>query len=183
MRRRLNSVVFPLTLPASALYLRYQGFTHGTFQLLFYTRLHERFGAYAVNFAGLGSGIPIVILFPVINALARAYGMGFAVWLFIGVQISLMAILSICDPCMALFIRAAAPNRASLGATNGIVQLVSAGARIIGPASAVSVFSYSMQEGRDAWLAYYFFMAVIFLALGTSMFLPRDPSLWEEEYQ
>ncbi|KAG1728518.1 uncharacterized protein EDB91DRAFT_855955 [Suillus paluster] len=78
---------------------------------------------------------------------------------------------------------AAAPNRASLGATNGIVQLVAAGTRIIGPASAASVFSYSMQEGRDPWLAYYFLMTITFLAVSTSMFLPRDPCLWEEEQQ
>ncbi|KAG0692448.1 hypothetical protein DFH29DRAFT_502950, partial [Suillus ampliporus] len=157
------------------------GFVNGTFQLLFYARLHDRFGAHAIHIAGLGSGIPIVILFPVINALARAHGMGLAVWLSVGLQLGLTFILELCYPCMSLYIRAAAPNHALLGATNGIVLLVAGGARFIGPASAASVFSYSMQEGRDAWLAYYFFMAMAFLALGTSMFLPRDPSLWEEE--
>jgi len=81
---------------------------------------------------------------------------------------------------LALFIRAATPNRASLGATNGIAQLVVAGGRIIGPASAASVFSYSMQEGHDAWLIYYFLMTIVFIAIGTSMLLPRDPSLWED---
>jgi hypothetical protein len=81
---------------------------------------------------------------------------------------------------VVLFIRAAAPNRASIGATNGIAQLVVAGGRIIGPASAASVFSYSMQEGHDAWSVYYFLMAIVFLAVGVSMLLPRDPSLWED---
>jgi hypothetical protein len=81
---------------------------------------------------------------------------------------------------LALFIRAAAPNRASLGATNGIAQMVAALARIIAPASATSVFSYSMQEGHDAWLVYYFLMTIAFLAVGTSLLLPRDPSVWED---
>jgi hypothetical protein len=81
---------------------------------------------------------------------------------------------------VVLFIRAAAPNRASIGATNGIAQLVVAGGRIIGPASAASVFSYSMQEGHDAWSIYYFLMAIVFLAVGVSMLLPRDPTLWED---
>jgi hypothetical protein len=81
---------------------------------------------------------------------------------------------------LTLFIRAAAPNRASLGATNGIIQVVVAGARITGPASAASVFSYSMQGGHDAWLVYYFLLAIAFLAVVASLFLPRDPSVWED---
>ncbi|KAG2338319.1 MFS general substrate transporter [Suillus weaverae] len=154
------------------------GFADGIFQLLFYARLHDRLGARAIYMAGLGSSIPIVLLFPVINALARAHGMSFAVWLAIGVQRVLMIVLDMCFPCIGLFIRAAAPNRASIGATNGIVQLVSGVARIVAPACAM-VFSYSMQEGRDAWLAYYFYMVLAFFAISASMVLPRDPSLWE----
>ncbi|KAG1871738.1 hypothetical protein DFJ58DRAFT_837061 [Suillus subalutaceus] len=103
---------------------------------------------------GLGSGIPVIFLFPMINALARAYGMNFAMWLAIGIQ-----------PSIGLFIRAAAPNCASIGVTNGIVQFINGVVRIIAP------------EGRDAWLAYYFFMALAFLTIGISMVLPRDPSL------
>lgn len=80
----------------------------------------------------------------------------------------------------ALFIRVAAPKRASLGATNGITQMFLAGAWIIGPASVVSVFSYSTQEGHDAWLVYYFLIAIAFFAIGVSLLIPRDPSLWED---
>ncbi|KAG1780684.1 major facilitator superfamily domain-containing protein [Suillus placidus] len=156
------------------------GVTHGIFQLVFYSRLHDHFGAGAIYITGVSSGIPIVILFPVINALARAHGIGLAVWLCVAVQLALTTSLVMCFPCLSLFIRAAAPNRASLGATNGIAQMFVTGARIIGPASAASVFSYSMQEGHDAWLAYYFLMAIAFLAVGASLLLPRDPSVWED---
>ncbi|KAG1818712.1 MFS multidrug-resistance DHA1 sub-family [Suillus subaureus] len=160
--------------------LAVSGVAHGVFQLLFYARLHDRFGAGAIHIAGVGSGVPIIILFPVINALARVHGLGWAVWLSVGVQLSLATSLVMCYPCLALFIRAAAPNRASLGATNGIIQLVVAGARIIGPASAASVFSYSMQEGHDTWLVYYYLITIAFLAVGTSLLLPRNPSIWED---
>ncbi|KAG2146248.1 major facilitator superfamily domain-containing protein [Suillus clintonianus] len=155
------------------------GLAHGIFQLLFYARLNDRFGAGAIHTAGVSSGIPIVILFPVINVLARVHGVGLIVWLCVAVQHALTTSLMMCYPCMALFIRAAAPNRASLGTTNGIAQMVAAGARIIAPASAASVFSYSMREGHDAWMVYYYLMAIAFLALGTSLLLPRDPSVWE----
>ncbi|KAG1848471.1 major facilitator superfamily domain-containing protein [Suillus subluteus] len=162
--------------PRIGVILATAGFADGIFQLLLYARLHDRFGARAIYMVGLGSGIPVIFLFPVINVLARAYGMNFAVWLAIGVQRALIIILDMCIPSIGLFIRAAAPNRASIGVTNGIVQFVNGVARIIAPACAM-VFSYSMQEGRDAWLAYYFFMALAFLTIGTSMVLPRDPSL------
>ncbi|KAG2053784.1 MFS multidrug-resistance DHA1 sub-family [Suillus hirtellus] len=146
---------------------------HGIFQLLFYTRLNDRFGARAIHITGVSSCIPMVILFPVTNALARACGIGVAVWLIN---------LIMCFPlaCITLFVRAAAPNRASLGATNGIAQVAVAAARIIGPASAASVFSYSLQEGHDAWTIYYFLIAIVFLAVGTALLLPRDPSVWDD---
>lgn len=160
--------------------LSVSGIAHGAFQLLFYARLHDHFGAGAIHTTGVSSGIPIVILFPVINALARVQGMSLAVWLCVAAQHVLTTSLMMCNPCLALFIRAAAPNRASLGATNGIAQMVAAGARIIAPASATSIFSYSMQEGHDAWLVYYFLMVIAFLAVGTSLLLPRDPSVWKD---
>ncbi|KAG1858642.1 MFS multidrug-resistance DHA1 sub-family [Suillus tomentosus] len=157
-----------------------QGLVHGISQSLFYARLHYRFGARAIHITGVSSGIPTIILFPVINALARAHGIGMAVWLCVAAQLMLTMSLNMCYPCIALFIRAAAPNRASLGATNGIAQMAASVARIIGPASAASVFSYSIQEGHDAWLIYYFLIAMAFLAVGTALFLPRGLSVWED---
>ncbi|KAG1858618.1 MFS multidrug-resistance DHA1 sub-family [Suillus tomentosus] len=155
------------------------GIIQGIFQLLFYARLNDRFGARAVHIIGISSGIPMVILFPLTNALARAFGMGTVVWLCVAVQLMLKTNLIMCFPCISLFVRAAAPNRASVGATNGIAQVAVAVARIIGPASAASVFSYSLQEGHNAWSIYYFMIALVFLAVGTALLLPRDPSVWE----
>ncbi|KAG2106600.1 major facilitator superfamily domain-containing protein [Suillus discolor] len=155
------------------------GIIQGIFQLLFYARLNDCFGTRAVHITGVSSGIPIVILFPVANALAHAYGIGMAVWLCVVVQIMLRTVLNMCFPCISLFVRAAAPNRASIGATNGVAQVAVAVARIVGPASAASVFSYSLQEGHNAWSIYYFMTALAFLAVGTALLLPRDPSVWE----
>ncbi|KAG1901476.1 major facilitator superfamily domain-containing protein [Suillus fuscotomentosus] len=156
------------------------GIIQGIFQLLLYARLHHHFGARTIYITGVSSGIPIVILFPVTNALARAYGIGMAVWLCAAIQLTLKTSLIMCFPCLTLFIRAAAPNRASLGATTGIAQVALAVGRIVGPASAASVFSYSLQEGHDAWLIYYFLIAIALLAVGTGLLLPRDPSVWED---
>jgi hypothetical protein len=73
------------------------GVAHSVFQLLFYARLHDRFGAGAIHTAGVSSGIPIVILFPVINVLARVHGMGVAVWLCVAAQHVLTTSLMMCN--------------------------------------------------------------------------------------
>ncbi|KAG2064028.1 hypothetical protein BDR04DRAFT_1110695 [Suillus decipiens] len=83
---------------------------------------------------GLGSGVPIVILLPAINALARAHGMGWAAWLAIFTQ-HLLMVMSYAF--VVSFIRASAPNCASIGT------------RMVASACAGAVFSYSMQNGRD----------------------------------
>jgi hypothetical protein len=82
--------------PRIGVILAASGVAHGIFQIVFYARLHDYFGARAIHFAGVSSGIPIVILFPVINALARAYGIGLAVWLFVAVQLALTTSLIMC---------------------------------------------------------------------------------------
>jgi hypothetical protein len=73
-----------------------QGAAHGIFQVVFYARLHDRFGAGPIHTTGVSSGIPIVILFPVINALARAHGIGWAVWLCVAIQLALTISLIMC---------------------------------------------------------------------------------------
>ena len=72
------------------------GLTIGAFQMLFFARVNDRFGTKTIHTTGILSGIPIVILFPVINALARAHGIGWAVWLAIWVQLTLTVSLLMC---------------------------------------------------------------------------------------
>jgi len=79
--------------------------------------------------------------------------------------------------CGAMYIAAASPNRASLGATNGLAQTVAAFVRIIGPASAMSMFSFSMRDPYYAWAVYYFMMVLALLAIGVSLLLPRH--MWK----
>jgi hypothetical protein len=69
---------------------------HATFHILFYAKINYHFGAGVIYTTGALSGIPIVILFPVINALARAHGMSLAVWLAIGVQHALVVSVIMC---------------------------------------------------------------------------------------
>jgi len=45
-----------------------------------------------------------------------------------------------------MFITAAAPNKRSLGATNGLAQMTGSIVRTIGPAMSTSMFAYSVEH-------------------------------------
>ncbi|KAG0698309.1 major facilitator superfamily domain-containing protein [Suillus ampliporus] len=153
------------------------GIANGLFQVFFFARLHDRFGTKVVYTCGVVSTVPIIIAFPIINVLSRTYGIGATVWLAVGLQLTISIALNMCYSCGAMYIAAATPNRASLGATNGLSQTVAAFVRIIGPASAMSMFSFSASNPYYAWAVYYFMMVLALLTIGASFLLPRQ--MWK----
>jgi hypothetical protein len=74
------------------------GILNGPCQLLFFARIHNRFGTKNVFFAGMLSTLPLFVLFPIMNALAiRAGGvLDIWVWLAIGLQTVLSLGSSFC---------------------------------------------------------------------------------------
>jgi hypothetical protein len=63
-----------------------------------------------------------------------------------------------------MFVSAASPNRASLGATNGIAQLLMSITRAIGPTATASLFSLSLEEGYVGGNLVYIVLLVVSLA-------------------
>ncbi|KAG1858896.1 major facilitator superfamily domain-containing protein [Suillus subluteus] len=153
------------------------GIANGLFQVFFFARLHDRFGTKVVFTCGVASSVPTIIAFPIINMLSRTYGIDATVWLAVGLQLTISIALNMCYSCAAMYIAAASPNRASLGATNGLAHTVAACVRIIGPASAMSMFSFSVRDPYYAWAVYYFMMVLALLAVGASLLLPRQ--IWK----
>lgn len=149
------------------------GIANGLFQVFFFARLHDRFGTKVVFTCGIASSVPTIIAFPIINMLSRTYGNGATVWLAVGLQLTISIALNMCYSCGAMYIAAASPNRASLGATNGLAQTVAAFVRIIGPASTMSMFSFSVRDPYYGWAVYYFMMVLALFAIGVSFLLPR----------
>ena len=60
-----------------------------------------------------------------------------------------------------MYITSAAPNKRSLGATNGIGQLLAAIVRAIGPASASSLFALSIERNWLGGNAVYLLFGVL----------------------
>ncbi|KAG1729767.1 MFS multidrug-resistance DHA1 sub-family [Suillus lakei] len=100
------------------------GIANGLFPVFFFARLHDWFGTKVVYTCGVASGVPIIIAFPIINMLNRTYGIGATVWLAVGLQLTISIAVNMSYYYGAMYIAAASPNRASLGATNGLAPIV-----------------------------------------------------------
>ena len=77
-----------------------------------------------------------------------------------------------------MFVAAAAPNKASLGATNGIAQLSVSILRAIGPALASTLYSLSIDEEHhymNGGLVYYVTVMLGFVAMWVGSLLPERP--------
>ncbi|KIJ67036.1 hypothetical protein HYDPIDRAFT_174302 [Hydnomerulius pinastri MD-312] len=153
------------------------GIMNGLFQIFFFADLHDRFGSKAIYSTAMVSGVPLIMTFPLINALGRAQGLSWMVWSVIGLQLVISVTLNLAYSCVFIYIAAASPNRGSLGATNGIAQMLVSIMRTIGPASATSMFSLSIQTPQHAWYVYYYLITLVFIGIGTSLLLPRK--LWK----
>lgn len=82
--------------------------------------------------------------------------------------------------CILIFLTSSAPNKRSLGATNGLAQLSASLMRTIGPAAAASLFSMSVEYNwLDGYGAYGIWITLCCIALCVAMQLPYEP--WERE--
>jgi MFS family permease len=77
-----------------------------------------------------------------------------------------------------IFISSAAPNKRSLGATNGMGQTVVSILRAIGPSVSTSLFAFSLEHD---WLGGYAVYLILFVISGLSLKLaarlPKEPWL------
>lgn len=113
----------------------------------------------------------IYVLFPFENVLARRTGATVAVAL----QLLSRSVSDMGFGAVAMFISSAAPNKRSLGATNGLAQTVVSIQRAVGPAVAVSLFAFSLQNDvLGGHFAYVVFLFLVGVALCVAIQLPRD---------
>ncbi|KAJ7881005.1 member of major facilitator superfamily multidrug-resistance, DHA1 sub-family [Mycena olivaceomarginata] len=152
------------------------GVLNGLVQVFFFARVHDYLGSKLTFFLGIASALPTFAAFPLLNSLARTQGLSTLVWAAALAQIIVSIGLSFSYGAVFIYISAAAPNRASLGATNGLCQLSVSVMRAIGPAAANSLLSLSMEKGYlHGYMVYYVLMVVTGVALWIGALLPRRP--------
>ena len=180
--------------PAIGKILMYFGLLNGVFQLIYFARIHALLGTKRMFVGGLLCGIPTYVLFPVMNALARANGVGWIVYLTmalqilfaIGVNASYGMVIIGCEirrvstdrfplGCIFIYLTAASPNRASLGATNGLAQVFVSITRATGPVLATSLFSLSLAGGYlGGGLVYLVLTGISVVSIMCGLALPRE---------
>ncbi|KAF8626604.1 hypothetical protein AX17_006522 [Amanita inopinata Kibby_2008] len=151
------------------------GLLNGLLQLAILAPLLERWGSKKVFILGVASAIPLFSSFPVINYLARTQGYSTAVWIAVLFQISCSTLISMSYGAIFMFIQTAAPNRASLGATNGLNQMTVSVMRAIGPGAANSLYSLSIDKGyMGGQMVYYVLSGTVLVSLYLATLLSRD---------
>jgi len=183
----------------------------GIFQICFFARVNKRWGTKKVFMGGLASSLPAFALFPIISCLVRRQGYTLAVWVAMGLQVMfsvfwntsfglfiLQMISDLIDFSLPLFvsaififIAAASPSHASVGATVGFNQVCRlidttdhlltlsqqrtvSSMRAIGPAAANPLFSLSVSKGYlGGNLVYYVLMFGAAASLFAGCFLPK----------
>ncbi|KAJ3998915.1 member of major facilitator superfamily multidrug-resistance, DHA1 sub-family [Lentinula boryana] len=152
------------------------GLLNGVMQIFFFAKLHEYWGSKKTFMMGIASTVPIFACFPILSYVVKSNGgVTPLAWMFVALQIILSLSISFSYGAIFIYITAASPNRASIGATNGLSQMSVSICRAIGPAASNSLFSLSMRyHYMGGFLVYYVLLGISALALVTASMLPRQ---------
>ncbi|KAF7293024.1 Major facilitator superfamily multidrug-resistance DHA1 sub-family [Mycena indigotica] len=153
------------------------GVLNGIFQIFFFAPLHDYLGSKLMYNIGIFTALPSLAMFPLLSYLARQeQTVTTFIWFLAVVQIAISIGLSLSYGAVFIYISSASPNRASLGATNGLCQLSVSLMRTIGPAISNSLFSLSIEKQyAHGWMVYYILMGITVFALWTGSLLPKKP--------
>jgi MFS family permease len=164
--------------PASiGLWLGGYGFMNCIFQLVAFPPIVKRFGPRRIFITGLILYSPVYIMFPFENLALRhsSGGLNLTAALLIVLQLSAMPFCAMGFSTIFMYISSAAPNKRSLGATNGIAQTVVSIQRTVAPAAAASLFAFSLDRNiLGGNFVYVVLLSIVCVALGVSVELPEN---------
>ncbi|KAK7461942.1 hypothetical protein VKT23_008374 [Stygiomarasmius scandens] len=151
------------------------GLLNGIIQIFFFAKIHDTWGSKMTYLTGIASSVPVFLTFPILTYLVKSAGeVTTAAWVVVAFQVVISIFISFSYGAVFIYIQAASPNRASLGATNGLSQMSVSICRAIGPAAANSLFSLSMKHHYlGGYLVYVVLLGTSALALFTATLLPR----------
>ncbi|KAH9046408.1 MFS general substrate transporter [Lactarius deliciosus] len=165
-----------LTTASIGLSLSAYGCASALLQLAFFPRLVARFGPGRVVVTSTAAFAVFYILFPFENALARrGADVAAVVWPLIALQLLSRSVTDMGFGAVFMFLSSAAPNKRSLGSMNGLAQTVVSIQRAVGPAVAVSLFAFSLQNDvLGGHFAYVVLLSLVGVVLCVTIQLPRD---------
>ncbi|KAF8878518.1 major facilitator superfamily domain-containing protein [Infundibulicybe gibba] len=156
------------------------GLGNGIFQASCFAPIVRQFGARSIFIKGIICFIPIYMLFPLMNIIARRSGVNVIIWSIIALMMSLMSFMDMAYGCIFMYITASSPNKHSLGATNGLSQTSVSLARTLGPIISTSLFALSAEKNiLGGYAVYVILVLVSCLAILPAVRLPEQ--MWEEK--
>ncbi|KIJ65124.1 hypothetical protein HYDPIDRAFT_111019 [Hydnomerulius pinastri MD-312] len=168
-----------LDTPTIGTILAVLGMGIGVCQIFFFPRLYYLMGPRNLYMFCVFTYLPMIALFPILNSMAREQGLSSSVWVCICLQVATTILASFAYGVTPIYINASAPNKASIGATNGFAQTLVSIMRAIGPAAANSAFSISMENNyMGGNLVYYIMAGMVSLGIFVSVLLPRQ--VWRD---
>ncbi|KAG2116925.1 major facilitator superfamily domain-containing protein [Suillus cothurnatus] len=163
-----------LDTPTIGTILAVQGIVNGVMQPLVFATLHDIMGAKNLWLFAVMCALPMIGAFPALNTLARFSGVVQSIWYLVGLQLLLTSFMNFAYGIAFMYIAAASPNPASMGATNGFAQVIVSVMRAVGPAAANSAFSISIErQYLGGNLVYCVMAGMVCMAIGVGVLLPR----------
>ncbi|KAH9169222.1 MFS general substrate transporter [Lactarius sanguifluus] len=160
------------------------GIMNGVFQFVAFPRFVGRFGPWHIFIACIILFFPVYIMFPLESLALRhsSRDLNPAVGLLMILQLSSETLANMGFGVIFMYMSSAAPNKQSLGTTNGVAQTVVSIQRAIGPAAAASLFAFSLENNiLGGNLVYVVLLALVLVGLGVAVQLPRDT--WKHNEQ
>ncbi|CAE6364898.1 unnamed protein product [Rhizoctonia solani] len=138
-------------------------------------------GVVALYKFGMAMQVVSVVTFPLAHAMALAAGKRGA-YFGASIMLSVRCIAGVVFVCNMLLVNRSAPNRRSLGAVNGLAQMVASASRALGPAGATSLFAISVQRNLlGGSLVWFVLAAVGVLGVMAACRIPGDRPIRDSE--
>ncbi|KAG6877031.1 hypothetical protein C0993_010905 [Termitomyces sp. T159_Od127] len=155
------------------------GTINATFTLICLPMLLRRFGARKIQIFTHFSYASTLALYPVLSFLARrADGADTFVWAVIVIQLTFALSFSASYASIFVLLLQSTPNRASLGAINGMAQAVGCITRAIAPTVASSLFSVSLQKHLAGGnMVFLILFGISMVGLRLTFLLPKRPAV------
>ncbi|PFH46776.1 hypothetical protein AMATHDRAFT_7417 [Amanita thiersii Skay4041] len=159
--------------------LSFLGAFNGIYQTFCFARIVRRFGERCVFFTAMLMLPLIAILFMITGIISKNNGPTWLIRFLLITMLGSMTINAMAYSCILLYVTTSAPNKRSLGATNGLSQATASFTRAIGPALIAALFSWSVENNLLGGYAVYIILFVCScLALPLAACLPQQ--VWEE---
>ncbi|KAN0130269.1 major facilitator superfamily transporter [Lactarius tabidus] len=153
------------------------GFMNCVLQFVAFPGIVRRFGPRRVFIASILCFLPIYIMFPLENLALRhsSDGLNTTAGLLMVLQLSAASFSTMGSGAISMYVSTAAPNKRSLGATNGVAQTIISIQRTVGPAAAASLFAFSLENNvLRGNFVYVVLLAVVWVGLGVAVQLPNN---------